>query len=143
MGVVATILVQSYFRKLSDETALLNDLITDIGKIEDLAVRYWLAGADEPKVAALKATEDKALAAQLRGAVHATGCFSASAEKVLAKRVVEFRALDGRIFDLTTGGDFETKNRAPDYERVVAIMEACNEMRFLLRTARWQKLWAH
>jgi hypothetical protein len=143
LGVLTTIGVQSYFRKLADETALINDLIGDIDRIEDLATRYWLAGRLGPVSARHSEDDDRELAAQIRGAVHATGCFQEHADKVLAKRAPEFRTIDGKIFDLTTGGGFETKDREPDLKRVVAIMEACNEMRFLLRTARWQKLWAH
>jgi hypothetical protein len=125
---------QSYFSLRSQDVAQINDFLNDLDRIERLSIEYWLNGKEDES--------QSKVAAQLRGALHASSMFLAVCEKLLANDWEKFEALDGRLFDTATGGEFETAKQAPDYARVVEIMECTNEIRSLLRVARRKTYWA-
>ena len=136
VGGIITLFVQSYFSIRGQEVAHINDFISDLERIENLSVQYWLHSTS-------KNEEDQAkLAAQLRGAMHATGTFYTVGPKLLGGDWKTFREWDGKLFDAATGGDFESTSQTKEPERVVEIMQCTNELRALLRSARRKAFWA-
>lgn len=132
----ATYLFQNYLTLKSLDVAFIDDFIDDLERIENLSISYW---SGDKKNAA---SENIVLAPQIRGALHASTVFFNNAQRLLANDYSRFMQLDGRLFDLTTGGNFESKYKAPDPGRVVEIMECTNELRQLLRHARRKTFWA-
>lgn len=135
-GALLAYLAQTYFAMQSQDSAYLNDHITEIQRIENYAVAYWLT---DPKL-----DSDGMLIhqAKLEGAISASGCFNNDAKRILGKNYEKYVSLDQSIFETATGGSFQTNLKKVDYPRVVEIMRYCNEMRALLRRSRRQQYWA-
>ena len=124
----------SYFAFRLSEVAAVNDHLDDVKQIEALAVSYWL---DED------AEKRDICAHKLRGKLHASAVFRARFGKVLGHRMAEYADLEGRLFDLATGGTFQTAGFEPDPATAVSIMQLSNETRALLRRVRRHVYWAH
>ncbi|CAN0436563.1 unnamed protein product, partial [Scytosiphon promiscuus] len=123
LGAPLTFATQFYFSRKSQVVAHINDFISDLERIESLSIEYWSRDyRDDPD-------GQLAIAAQLRGALHASSMFLAVAEPLLAADWEEFNKMDGRLFDATTGGYFETTMQFSEPERVVTIMTCTNEGR--------------
>lgn len=136
-GALVTYLAQNYFAMQSEDSAHLNDHISEMKSIEEFAVSYWLT---DP---VLDPTKDKLFAAKIQGAIFASSCFNGDARRILGNMYSEYVELDQSIYDAVTGGGFQTANRKIEYERVVEIMALCNQMRSLLRRSRRRQFWAH
>lgn len=137
IGSILTLLLQFLLASRLTKVAILNDHAADISNIEKLATEYWL----EPGQA--DADQEKVRAAKLKGAVHSTASFAKQAEKLFRAKYKEYKDLDFQIFDATTGGDFETTERAVDADRVVRVILLCSEMRAMLRSQRSRLYWAY
>lgn len=120
----------------SEDSAHLNDHISEIKLIESFAVAYWLEEQDEGE------KNERLYQAKLEGAISASGCFNQDAQRILGDNYNEYVKLDQAIFEATTGGQFGTISKKVDYNRVVEIMTLCNEMRSLLRRSRRKQYWA-
>jgi hypothetical protein len=134
-GLVAT-LTQFYFSMRSQDIERINDLIMDIERIEKLSIQYWLNSS------AKNYDEQMDIAAQIRGATHATSAFLDKSKSLFAGDWEKYKELDGKLFDLTSGGLFESKKQVKDWQRVVEIMECINEIRHLMRGSRRKMFWA-
>lgn len=136
-GALITYIVQNFFAMQSEDSAHLNDHISEIKLIESYAVAYWLA---EPGA---EGKEQRLYQAKLEGAISASSCFNIDAQRILGSKYNEYVKLDQAIYDAATGGQFGTATKEIDYDRVVEIMKLCNELRSLLRQSRRNKYWAH
>jgi len=72
----------------------------------------------------------------------ASGLFENDAQRLMRKKYVDYNMLDGELFDLVTGGSFQTSSKQRDCQRVIEIMAECNEMRAFLRKIRRSVFWA-
>lgn len=135
-GALLAYLGQTYFAMQSQDSAYLNDHISEIQRIEDYAVAYWLTD-QKLDSARLLLHQTK-----LEGAISASGCFNNDAKRILGKNYQNYVSLDQLIYEAATGGSFSTNLKEIDYNRVVEIMTYCNEMRALLRRSRRQQYWA-
>ncbi|WP_320177505.1 hypothetical protein [Roseovarius pacificus] len=121
----------------SEDSAHLNDHISEIKLIEGYAVEYWLA---DP---VLENFKQKYNQAKLEGAISASGCFNEDAKRILGNKYSAYVKLDQAIYEAATGGQFGTAAKQADYNRVIEIMRLCNEMRSLLRQSRRSQYWLH
>lgn len=135
-GALITYMAQNYFAMQSEDSAHLNDHISEIKLIESYAVAYWLAEPDEG------GKEQRLYQAKLEGAISASGCFNEDAQRILGNNYNDYVKLDQAIYEATTGGQFGTATKEIDYNRVVEIMGLCNELRSLLRQSRRNQYWA-
>jgi hypothetical protein len=136
LGSLLTFLIQSFYSFRAQQIAHVNDFLTDLSRIEQLSIKYWLIkeGSD--------VDDQRKLAVELRGALHATAHFLADSPRLLSNDHQKFAELDGRLFDATTGGQFEALDKDSDPERVVDVMQICCEIRALVRRSRWKFYWA-
>ncbi|WP_424973580.1 hypothetical protein [Dinoroseobacter sp. S124A] len=134
-GALITYIAQNYLAMQSEDSAHLNDHISEIKLIESYAVAYWLAEPDD--------VEQRLYQAKLEGAISASGCFNKDAQRILGNKYNEYVKLDQAIYEAATGGQFGTATKKIDYNRVVEIMTLCNELRSLLRQSRRSQYWAH
>ncbi|WP_270729579.1 hypothetical protein [Shimia sp. Alg240-R146] len=125
-----TYLAQNYFAMQSEDSAHLNDHISEIKIIESYAVEYWLADPDEEE------KKQRLYQVKLEGAISSSSCFNEDAQRILGYKYTEYVKLDQAIFEAATGGAFGTAEKAIDYNRVVEIMTLCTQMRSLLRQSR-------
>lgn len=126
----------TYFAMRQADISSINDHLEDIKQIESLAVLYWLGEFKSPQ-------EQASTGHRLRGKLHAAALFRERSSNLLGCRYVEFRSLDGDLFDVATGGDFESASFSPSPETAITVMTKCNEIRALLRTVRKHIYWAH
>jgi hypothetical protein len=124
----------SYFASRLTEVAAVNDHIEDLKQVEAFAVAYWIG--EDPNSAEF-------VAHKLRGKLHASSVFRSRFGGILGARHEEYIELEGRLFDLATGGGFQTKSFKPDAQIAVSVMQVCNEMRAVLRSARRHLYWVH
>lgn len=136
VGALGMFFAQSYFSIRDQEIAHINDFIKDLERIEQFSVRYWL---NSTKVTL---EDQEQIAAQLRGAIHASSLFYEVGPKLLGGDWEEFQEWDGKLFDAATGGDFESVSQVADSGRVLEIMKCTNKLRALLRGARRKAFWA-
>ena len=133
-GALLTYIAQNYFAMQAEDSAHVNDHISEITLIEAYAVAYWLVEPDEKDIQRLNQ-------AKLEGAISASACFNEDARRILGKDYGKYINLDQAIFEAATGGQFGTATKQIDYSRVVEIMSLCNEMRSLLRRSRRSQYW--
>lgn len=126
----------TYFAMRQTDVAALNDHIDDIRQVEALASSYWLGEEDDER-------KRDIVGHRLRGKLHTTALFRGSYAKVLGAELAEYKRLEGDLFDLATGGNFQTADFKPDPKVANAIMTNCNEMRILLRRVRKHIYWFH
>ncbi len=126
------ILGNIFFQLKNQDVQLINDHIDGIYKIDGLAAQYWLGESDNLP----------ALAARISGTMSASGYFLSDAVRLLGNKYTEFRRLDGELYDLITGGSFQTTDHEADFNRATEIIAKCNEMRSLLRNSRWSIYWS-
>ena len=135
-GALITYLAQNYFAMQSEDSAHLNDHISEIKLIESYAVAYWLAEPDEEE------KKQRLYQAKLEGAISSSSCFNEDAQRILGNKYNKYVKLDQAIYEAATGGEFGTATKAIDYNRVVEIMTLCTQMRSLLRQSRRNQYWA-
>lgn len=135
-GALITYLAQNYFAMQSEDSAHLNDHISELKLIEGYAVAYWSADPGEGE------KQQRLYQVQLEGAISASGCFNEVAQRILGDDYRKYMELDQAIYVAATGGQFGTATKEIDYHRIVEIMTLCNEMRSLLRQSRRKQYWA-
>ena len=134
-GTIFSYILHHLIKMREMDIEVLNDHISQISKIEDLATEYWLSQSNDTE-------ELGALAARINGAFTATSYFRKEAERLLGSRFEPYVTLDGNLYDLATGGLFQSTGREPDQSRAVKIITVCNELRSLLRQGRRALFWA-
>lgn len=137
IGATITYLAQNYVRLLTEDVAQLNDHIAEISRVQDAAVAYWLSVHEH------ETAEEKDLRYRLLGALEVSKSFRPDASRLLGCRFGRYKELDGLIYDLATGGCFETASREQDGNRAVEVMALCHDLRAVLRSARRAVFWAH
>ena len=135
IGALFGFIIQSYNSLRTQDIAHINDFISDLERIESLAVKYWSNNYKN------NSNEQRMIASQLRGAFHASSVFLGVAQPLLASHWEKFSKLDGLLFDTATGGSFETKSQSIDPARIVEIMTHTNEIRCVLRNSRRNIYW--
>lgn len=131
LGGLISFLITNFMSKKATDVDLINNQMEQVSKLESYALDYWLNGGD-----AVKGSNAK-LAALVNGAMTAGSYFEEHAVKIMSKfQYATYTRLDGELFDLVTGGTFETVEKVVDCERVVEIMAKCNEIRSFLATTR-------
>lgn len=114
--------------KNSMKTILLNDLIQDVRDIENKALIYWTRSYNEEY--------DPQIEAHFRGFTVSLLNFRTTYVQHIQNKNPEFSEFIVDLMDRLTGGEFETKNRSPDYERAVDIKSLCGILVNILRNAR-------
>jgi hypothetical protein len=131
LGGLISYLITNFMSKKATDVDLINNQMDQVSKLESYALDYWLNDGE-----AVKDSNDKS-AALVNGAMTAGSYFEEHAVRIMSKlQYATYTRLDGELFDLVTGGTFETAEKAVDCERVVEIMAKCNEVRGFLAMAR-------
>lgn len=130
LGGLVTYLVGVFSAKTATDLSLLNDQIRQFDRIQAAAISYW---HHDPKTAP---ELERQLENTLQGEVAASSYFATDAERIMRSGYFEYMKLDGELYDLVTGGAFQTASKAPDFERVIKIMVKCHEIRAFLRSSR-------
>jgi hypothetical protein len=136
VGAVLALAAQTFFSIRATNVSLIDDHIEDIKIIESIAVKYWLS-SNEP--AAIQSEDCQPY--RLEGAMTASSCFNELASDIMGQGYKKYRSLDFELYDLCTGGDFRSKDRMFDGDRVIQIIECCNRLRSALRLARRSQYW--
>ncbi len=139
LGGLITYLFSMLIAKLGNDQNEITEHINEIMRVEDAAVSYWTY--DPSKDAA--GSREQELAARLQGQMLCTLAFRERANSLLGDSLDEYLELDGRLFDVSTGGAFNSPNRAPDFARVIEVVGLCHRMRNVLRRSRSRRYWAH
>lgn len=139
VGGLCAYLGSHFIAKLGNDNSEITEHIAEIMHVEEAAVSYWTFDA-----ASLQARlRDEELAAKLQGQLLCTAAFRPRAQKLLGDSLGSYLDLDGKLFDLATGGEFSQVGRRPDFPRVIEINSICHALRNLLRTSRSRRFWAH
>lgn len=112
-GALLTYLAQNYFAMQSENSAHLNDHISELERIESYAVAYWSA---EPREGRKK---QQLYQAKLEGAISASGCFNEVAQRILGNDYSKYMEMDQAIYEAATGGQFGAAAKKIDYHRIV------------------------
>lgn len=112
----------------ADLTDRAKELREMVGAVRDSAVQYWGGSA-----AATDAGAGRAINRQLHRMqklrVHCAGAGS-------GYRSAYIRDLETRLFDAVSGGNFESKERAPDLDRVELIKNLADDIDYAVMGAR-------
>ena len=136
LGFILGVASATYFAMRQTDIAALNDHLDDIRQIELLASSYWLGEEEDVR-------RRDIIGHRLRGKLHTASLFRGSYAAVLGAELVQYKLLEGDLFDLATGGTFQTAGFVPDPKVAGAIMVNCNELRILLRRVRKHIYWFH
>lgn len=136
LGGLVQYLIQNYLNLHSADVDLINNQIEQVDRIEKAGIAYWHY---DPVVDEL---EDQRLAAILNGEMTSSSYFEEEAMRLMKSRYASYETLDGGIFDIATGGQFQTKSKEVDCERVIELMAKCHELRAFLRKTRRSVYWA-
>lgn len=136
LGGLIHYLIQNYLNLHTADVDLINNQIEQIGRIEKAGVDYWHHDPTDAE------GEDKRLASLLNGEMTSSSYFEKDAKRLMKLKYSKYEALDGELYDMATGGDFQTKAKAVDCERVIGLMAKCHELRAFLRKTRRSVYWA-
>lgn len=118
--------------KIRKTEQLCNSIYTIIDKIEDSSIRYWLTAPDDSNGAITKQLEIS-IKSLLRTQISLTESLAKLSKKPSRiKTLQEAQTLNNRLFELSTGDDFESKCRRVRPTRCHNISRACAEIRFKL-----------
>ncbi|WP_155914577.1 hypothetical protein [Asticcacaulis sp. AC460] len=135
-----TLIVTTLFNIRSAQNEIVKDYLEDLKKIEDLSIQYWLGDHEA------KRDDLEKIAIELRARLTATGDFCQLVGKngiVVAGFYSRFRKLDGQLFDLATGGSFQTAMMKADPATADQLIQILSEIRSLLRQSRVARYWFH
>ncbi|MET3588169.1 hypothetical protein ABID21_004302 [Pseudorhizobium tarimense] len=121
--------LQQYRVARSEDAALINEHIKDIEKFCDAAQAYWL------KVPASQ-DEERAAAAKVRAAHAATTHLYSEMDSLCSAEASKYREMSLELFNLATGGAFESSRTSIDAERAIDIYDLTAQIVHLLRRAR-------
>lgn len=128
IGFVLGIVAQVWFLSLSQRFSALDEHVRDILEARDLAVSHWGRSS--------KAADEKEMIAKVRGAMFAVTGFLDQADKILGSHNQHYPEMLTTFFNLATGGDFESKDRAKDPERIGQLFVCAAQLRLHVRSAR-------
>lgn len=135
LGALLTYFTTNYITMLSMDVASLNDHVAQVKLIEKYAVAYWLT---DPNVDPI---QNHNLETKLLGAISASAYFEKEAKRILCGNYSKYCQLDQELYESATGGNFQSKSKAMDPERVIKTMKVCNELCALLRKSRRSLYW--
>ncbi|MGL4237063.1 hypothetical protein [Tabrizicola sp.] len=139
LGGLITYLLSMVIAKLTNDQNEITEHVAEIIRVEEAAVAYWVYDPSKEPLG----SRAKELAAKLQGQMLCTSAFRERAEKLLGDSFDEYRELDGKLFDTSTGGSFGSPERSADFERVIEIIGICHQLRNVLRRSRSRRYWAH
>ncbi len=132
-GGLTTFVLTAVFAMKKAEIDSINDHIGELRNIETLATEYWLQNATHQK--------ESEMVARLKGAFSASAHFNNVAPRILGYRYEIYAELDTQLYDLATGGQFESASRTSNSSTAIDIISICTEIRALLREARRSIFW--
>ncbi len=136
VGTVMAFIYTSYVNHRTNQNDIIKDYLADLQKIEDLCRMYWLPlNGDLP-------LQHSNIGHELRAKLEATSVYYTLSQNILGHSFAQFKELDQKLFDLATGGDFQTKRFEPCVETYAGCIEAISEIRNLLRTKRNTMFWS-
>jgi hypothetical protein len=125
--------------RISETQAALTELLDELQKLQDLVMQFWC----RPRILGADVYELD----QLKIAVGVSMQLTAQYEKVLIRslrvKFDEYQGLDDKLFDLVTGGEFDSRVRVADSNRAFQACEVCAEMRKIVRDSRFKLLGPH
>lgn len=133
LGIVVTILLGVIRSRVSADLSSINELISDIIKLEEYAVTYWSRSG--------RADDDLALEGKIHGALNATRFFDV--DRICGAHTARFRELDVDLADAITGGAFETEGKTVSSATIARILEVSHQLRAHLRAVRRAQYWAN
>lgn len=129
LGAALGSLIQQYRIARSEEISLINEHIKDVEKFCDSAQAYWLKTPTTQD-------EDRSLAAKVRAAHFATTLLYEEIATICADKAREYKGLSQSLFEVATGGDFESAQRIQDPARAMDVQVATTALVHLLRLRR-------
>jgi hypothetical protein len=138
-GALLAFIAQNIFFFKTENVSIVNDYIKIYSDIEDYATKYWLCDCESNKDSLFLNFD---CISHINGMINASGHFYETAQNVLGKYHNEFVEIDQNLFDLVTGGEYESKNKKRDINRAIEIITKCNEMKALLHKSRRAQFWA-
>jgi hypothetical protein len=140
LAAVLALAANTYFQYKSAQNDLVKDYLEDLKEIEKLSVQYWLGDHQSDRDALKRA------GVELRARLNATGIFR---ERVKTRKIVVeslyagFKDLDNRLFDLATGGKFQTHVMEADEQTADEIVQVVSELRMILRESKIARYWVN
>lgn len=122
--------------KIRKREAICQSISHNIENLEDISLKYWLAQPsqdDHLSFVELKQLEIL-LKSRLRTQVSHTKNLKLHIgnSKKFKKRIETLESLNGRLFDIATGDDFESKIRTSRPSKCNRISTICTEIKFAL-----------
>jgi hypothetical protein len=139
IGAFLAFAAQNIFYFKAENVSIVNDYIKSYEEIERYATRYWLSGDENSKDSR---GVDIECVAHINGMINASNQFYETAQSVLGKFHDEFVEIDQELFDLVTGGSFNSRGKKVDINRATEIITKCNEMKALLHKSRRAQFWS-
>lgn len=139
LGAALAFLYTYYFNVRTARNDVLKDFHSDLDKIEELSISYWLGNHRSEDANDKKKLDD--VGHQLRAKLLAMVSYHEATESLFnAKKRKEYAKLDTRLLMTATGGDFQTAKMEKSPETYNKIIEVLSEMRVLIRTTRGRLL---
>ena len=136
-GAVVSYLLRILEALTQDKANAITEHISEIERIRDLAVDYWLHDPKEDK------TKELRLAVLVRGALFASAAFEKHADNILRHKRNEYSELIYELEDASTGEDFESRSREVRPEQAVLVMKAASNLIAFLYSRRRSVFFAH
>lgn len=104
-------------------------LLSLVGELEDIAIKYWLIDADS-MTAVDRQTQELKIKTLLRLIVrYANGLQSIFLTPAQKRRAVKISEIASKLFDLASGEEFESKSRKTSPPTASSIASQCAEVR--------------
>jgi hypothetical protein len=140
LGGLVAYISATYFNIKTTQNDIIKDYLEELKDIEKLSSQYWLGDHKNKK------SELFNIGVELQARLSATANFLDIAKKygvIVKGHYVEFKDLDAQLFDLTTGGAFQTAGMRADAENFDQIIQTISKIRRLLRSSRIARYWLH
>lgn len=120
--------------KIRKIESLCNSIASITEKIEENSIRYWLT---PPPSNDVEAASSKQLEISIKSLLRTQSSLTDKLSNIASKKshkpiLAQAKKLNGRLFDLSTGDEFESKSRKVRPNKCNNISRACAEIRFNL-----------
>lgn len=113
----------------AEDVALVNEHIKDLEKFSEAVQSYWLKIPSNHY-------EERALAARVRAAHAATTLLYPDMIKACGRLADDYQRLSVDVFNLATGGNFESSPRRLDPSRAIEVHDLTAQIIHILRASR-------
>ena len=140
LSALVTYSINTYFNLKAAQNDLTKDYLEDLKIIETLSLDYWLGDHQKDKARLIRVSHE------LRARLDTTAYFVNSAKAngaIIPKHNLKFKELDGKLFDMATGGNFQTHLIAADPSVAANIVNITSEIRSLLRESKVARYRVH